>query len=797
MPWFPAGFTHYQDVLMSPFQRSTPLPCDWLTVRADPAELPFASTATLEPYSDTLGQERAREAIAFGVDMVRPGYNIYVMGVTGTGRLSLARNYLEQKAGQQPSPADWVYLYNFAEPREPVALGLPAGLGKTLLADMENLVDGLIATFPAAFENPAYQRGKAEVEREFSQRYDQVIDQVERRARGQNIALFREGDTISFSPMLGDKTASEEEFAAFAEQDKESFHQSARALEAYLTEALVELPQWKRETGERLRRLNRETIGRAITPLLAPLQDGYVKQPEVLAYLGALREDLPHMVAEQLLEERQQDSSDEAARRALLVERYAPKLLVSHGPGGGAPVICEANPSYQNLFGRIEYSNEQGVPLTHHRLICAGALHRANGGYLLLEADKLAQEAHVWPALKRALKSRSIRIESPFLDPSAPLTVSLNPQPIPLALKVVLVGDRELYYLMQELDDEFNELFRVLADFDDHLPRDGESMLLLVRRIKAYAACSGFADLSAEACVRLIEYSGRLAEHRQRLSARIGDLFELTAEADSLRRQQGLELIGAEQIEQALSRKEQRLGRISRLLLEAMLDGTLLIATSGEAVGRINGLTVLEVGDSRFGSPARITATVSPGGRGVIDIEREVRLGQAIHSKGVMILAGFLARQYARDFPLAISANIALEQSYGYVDGDSASLAEVLALISALTDVPIRQTLAVTGSINQYGDVQAVGGVNEKIEGFFTLCQARGLNGEQGVVIPQANVANLMLDAAVVEAAGRGEFAIYPVASVDQALALLTGKPVQAVNRLASSRLRSMAKWVK
>ncbi len=598
-----------------------------------------------------------------------------------------------------------------------------------------------------------------------------------------------------FSPMMDGKAASEEEFAAWPEADKDAFHGKVLALEDFLAESLVELPLWRREIGERLRQLNRETQDRAVAPLLVPLLAKYAGQTEVLGYLEAMRKDLPGNLPENLAEERQADGVDEAERRNRLVGRYVPRLLVSRARGAGAPVVFEANPTYQNLFGRIEYTNEQGQLMTHHRLICPGALHQANGGYLLLEADKMAADPQVWQALKRALKSRLICIELPSADPSAPIAMSLSPQPIPLDLKIVLVGDRDLYYLLQELDDEFNELFRVLADFDDHLPRDGESMLRMIGLVKAHAECLGFAPLSAEAAARLIEYSGRLAEHQQRLSARIGDVYELTAEAEFQRRRDGAALIGAKHVVSALADKQQRLGRISRRLLEEMLDGGILIGTAGEAVGKINGLTVLEVGGSHFGMPARITATVSPGGRGVIDIEREAHLGQAIHSKGVMILAGYLAHQYAPDFPLRLSAHIALEQSYGYVDGDSASLAELLALLSALTGVPLRQSLAVTGSINQYGDVQAVGGVNEKIEGFFKLCQARGLNGDQGVAIPKANVANLMLDAEVVEAARRGEFAIYAVDSVNQALGLLTGKPTGAVNRLAVSRLRAMLKW--
>jgi len=777
-------------------ERPTPLPAEKITARLDPGSLPFASTADagFEPFHGVIGQQVAREAIAFGVSMARPGYNIFVSGEPGTGRLSLVRHYLEAEAKAKEPPSDWLYVNQFENLREPIALALPPGLGKDFLADMEHLVDSLFATFPAAFEHPAYQRGKAGIEREFALRYNRAIDAVERRAQAQGVALFRDGDTISFSPVQAGKVASEEEFSAWPEAEKEAFHAKAIGLEDFLAESLVELPQWRRESRERLGRLNRETLDQAIGPLLAPLGVKFADQPDARCYLDELRRDLPCWLLT-AAEWQQPDAGPDTERRSRLVERYVPRLLVSHGEAAGAPVIFEANPTYQNLFGQIEYTHEQGMLTTHHRLICPGALHGANGGYLVLEADKMVAEPQVWPALKRALKSRLVRIEPPVQDQSVPAAMSLSPQPIPFNLKLVLVGGRDLYYLLQELDGEFNELFRVLADFDDHLPRDDESITRMVGLMKAHAECSGFAPISASAASRLLEYSGRLAEHQRRLSARIGDVCELVAEAELIRRQTADPLIEETHVAAALADREMRLGRVSRRLLEEMLEGVILIGTSGEAVGRVNGLTVLDVGGSRFGMPARISAVVSPGGRGVVDIEREAQLGQAIHSKGVMILSGYLAHKYAQDFPLRLSATLAMEQSYGYVDGDSASLAELLALISALTGVPVLQSLAVTGSINQYGEVQAVGGVNEKIEGFFQLCQARGLGGGQGVVIPAANASNLMLSRHVVDAVRQGLFGVYPVSTVEQALGLLTAKPPASIDQLALARLRAMAEW--
>lgn len=764
-----------------------------LKARVRLENLPFATTEDLEPFRGMLGQTRAQTAIAFGVAMQRPGYNIYVMGEAGTGRLSLVTQYLKARAREQPSSSDWAYINNFDDPRKPFALKLPPGQGKSLLADFETLVDNLLATFPAAFENPTYQRRKTAIDREVKQRYNQAVDKVERRAKDYKIALFRNGDTVVFSPLISGKPADEDDFTTLPDAEKTRFHNHVRELEDYLNELLSEMPQWKRESINRLRELDKSTIDEAIEPLLAGLQQKYADLPAVLQYLMDIRRSLPRVVAEHLTEDRGHEPHEESAKRAILMAQFTPRLLVSHNPDAGAPVIYEANPNHPNLFGRLEYVSEQGTLTTHYRLIYPGAMHLANGGYLIVEAEKLLAEPHVWPTLKRTLKTRQIRIELPIEDQPA-VAPTLDPDVIPLSVKLVLVGSRELYYLLQAMDPEFNELFRVLAEFDDDFPLTSASMLDFARLIKTHAEADGFKPLTADAVARLIEFSSREAEHQERLSARVHDVFELVAEAEQFRGQEGAEMISERHVQKALAAKEERLGRISRVLLEDMLNDTILIDTDGDAVGRINGLTILEIGDVRFGMPARITATIYPGTRGVVDVEREAELGQAIHSKGIMILSGYLGHKYASEFPLAASANIALEQSYGYVDGDSAALAELCALISALTGVPLAQAFAVTGSINQYGEVQTVGGINEKIEGFFRLCEARGLTGRQGVIIPKANVRNLMLKDDVVEAVRRRAFIVHAVSSVDQTLELLTGQKAEDVNRLAVAKLRQMAR---
>ena len=755
---------------------------DQLTAPIDLDSLGFTTTDDLEPFRGILGQERAVEALQFGVAMHRPGYNVFVMGDPGTGRFSYVQRYLRAEAKRQVTPQDCVYVNNFDEPREPWVISLAPGSAGELIEVIDRFIDNLLATFPAVFEHPAYQQKKSAIDRAFNQRYDRAIDSVERRALEKSIALYRDSQNIAFTPMKEGKVLDEADFAQLPEEERERFHSDISELEEVLNEELASLPQWKRESSNQLRELNEQTITEALQPLLEPLLERYSGNQAVCDYLQAMRQNLLKTVIDQLVEERALEARPDAYKRQLLVEQYSPSLIVGHHTSGGAPVVHEPHPSYDNLFGRIEYSPEQGALVTSYRHIRSGALHRANGGFLLLEAEKLLGEPFVWDALKRALHSRELKMESPWADMGRLATVTLTPQVIPLDVKVVIIGSRQVYYALQDLDPDFQEMFRVLVDFDEDLPRTPDSIEGMAQLLKTRTSEEGLAPLTAAAVARVLTYSTRLAEHQKRLSARISDIFQLVAEADFTRQLAGDPITDTAHIERALRAKETRTGRVSARIHEDMLSGVILIDTDGAAVGKCNGLTVLEVGDSVFGLPARISATVYPGGSGIVDIEREVNLGQPIHSKGVMILTGFLGSRYAQKHPLEISASIALEQSYGYVDGDSASLGEVCTLISALSRTPLKQCFAITGSINQFGEVQAVGGLNEKIEGFFRLCQARGLTGEQGVIIPRSNVPNLMLDEEVLQAVRNGQFSVYGVSCVDEALALLAGEPAGELN---------------
>lgn len=768
--------------MSNPAHQQWSLPASALNHQVDSKLFPFQTTDELEHFESVLGQVRAVEALEFGVAMPRSGYNAFVMGESGTGRFSYVRRYLSQVAKEKPTPSDWLYVNNFEESREPHAIELPAGKGGEFCRDISSLIDSILAAFPTVFETPSWQQKKNQIDRVFTKRYDKVLDKIEKLALEKGIALYRDSSNIAFTPMFEGKALDEAEFAQRPEVEREQFHADVAVLEEILNTELSSLPLWKRESSNELRKLNEETISLALEPNLTPLAAKYAEFPSVLTYLQAMQANLLKTVVEQLVDE---DLSD-SLRRKLMEEQYSPNVLVGHAKNGGAPVVFESHPTYENMFGRIEYASDQGTLYTSYRQIRSGALHTANGGYLILEAEKLLSEPFVWEALKRALHSRQLKMESPLIELTRVATVTLTPQDIPLQVKVIVIGSRELYYALQELDPDFQDMFRVLVDFEEDVAFSAQTVMDFAQLIHTRTSEEGMAPLAAAAVKRLTEHSMRLAEHQHRLSANLSELFQVVSEADFIRHKEQAEITQVEHVEQAIKAKQARTGRVSQQIMEDILAGIILIDTEGAAVGKCNGLTVLQAGDSSFGMPARISASVYPGANGIVDIEREVTLGQPIHSKGVMILTGYLGSKYAQQYPLAISASIALEQSYGYVDGDSASLGEVCALISALANAPLQQCFAVTGSINQFGEVQAVGGVNEKIEGFFKLCQKRGLTGEQAVIIPKANVNNLVLSAEVVSAVEQGTFSIYVVETVAQALALLSGEEVGTLDAQGS-----------
>ncbi|TMP31070.1 Lon protease family protein [Pseudoalteromonas rubra] len=775
---------------------------------APSVSLPHISTCMQNPYPDPLpfiGQNRAQSALDFALGMELPGYNVFVMGEAATGRFTMVKDKLEAHCKTRPTPKEWLYVNNYDDHREPIALFMQAGESKVLADDIDSFLDEVVDTFPAAFDNPGYQRKKKSLDRDFDNKYNAALSAVEELAAKKSVAMMEEKGVVSFAPVVDGKALDDAEFMALEEAVQEHFFDAIEKLEDCLIEALIELPRWKRESSEKLRELKKTTIELATKPLLKALEHKYASHIGVIRYLKDLRVEIVDAVLDWLDDDSAagDENKDDFDAKGMLSDFFAPNILVEFKEGQAAPVVYEPNPTFGNIFGKIEYANAHGTLITSYRSIQPGALHRANGGYLIMDADKVLANAQVWDGLKLSLKTHQIKNDLPYQDSSVGSSFTLKPQLIPLDVKIILLGSRDLYYTIGEYDEEFGELFRVLADFDYYLPDSDRLQYQFVTKVQEYCEQTLKCTLTGEALARLLKFSYRQAEHQNKLSARFADVLELVAEASYYAKQDGLSEIDAPHIDEAIVGKQYRTGQLSENMLSDIEEGHTLIATDGEAVGKVNGLTVLHIGDTAFGTPARITATVYAGADGVIDVEREAELGKSIHSKGVMLLTGYLGNKYAQNFSLTLSANIAIEQSYGFIDGDSASLAELCGLISAITQLPIDQSLALTGSINQHGEVQAVGGVNEKIEGFFKLCKMRGLTGKQGVIIPRSNLINLVLDDEVLAAAQQGRFHIFAVATVDEALSLLMQReagaltngeyPQQSINALALARLQQIA----
>ena len=752
--------------------------------RCDPARFDFRTTEELADFAESLGQARAVGAIRFGVGIRRDGFNIFAMGPEGLGRHALVRKLLEQQAPAQEVPSDWCYVFSFETPHKPRALKLPAGRATKFRQDMAHLVEDLRAAIPAAFETDEYRTRIQEIETEFNERQAKAIGEIGEHARAKRIALLRTPAGFGFAPMKPDKdeVMEPEEFHKLAGPDQQRMQDDIGTLQEELEGALHEMPKWRREAQRKARDLNREVSSASVASLMEEIKAEYDALPDVRAYLGAVQNDvLDRVEIFQQPKEGEQPALFGMLRRMEPEEspfmRYEVNVLIDRAADKGAPIVYEDNPSHDNLVGRIEHLAKMGTLVTDFTLIKAGALHRANGGYLVLDALKVLSQPFAWEALKRALRSREIRAESLGQMLSLVSTVSLEPEPIPLDLKVVLVGERILYYLLHAYDQEFAGLFKVVADFEDDMARDTDSDLLYARVIATMARADKLRPLDRGAVARAIEHGARLAGDTEKLSMHMLDLADLLRESDHCASTAGRSVTTGDDVERAIRARQERVSRIRQRMHEEIVRGTLLIDTSGERAGQVNGLSVATLGGFAFGMPSRITARVRLGGGKVIDIERESELGGPIHSKGVLILSGYIAGRYAAKTPLSLGASLVFEQSYGGVEGDSASSAELYALLSALAEAPVRQSLAVTGSVNQHGDVQAIGGVNEKIEGFFDICASRGLSGEQGVLIPAANVKHLMLKREVVDAVAAGRFHVYPVASIDQGIEILTGVP--------------------
>jgi len=782
-------------------QSGVPLPAALLHRRSSPDELPFHLSSELADAPAMIGQERAAEAVMFALRMRHKGYNVYALGPAGTGRHSLVDDLLKQRAASESAAPDWCYVNNFADPQRPRCLDLPAGQGAGLAAAMRHLIDELRVSLPAAFERDEYRARREVLDQQMKAHSEEGFGGLQRRADAKGIALIRTPMGLAIAPKRDGKVMNPEDFEALPEEERQRIQHDLEEAQSELETVMRQVPQWEREHREALRALNRDTTGFAVANLIADLRANYADLPDIVDYLDAVERDIKENVEDFLPLTPQQPeqggppmtAAAQAAMEDMRFRRYQVNVIVDNGGKEGAPVVYENNPTYQNLLGRVEHLARFGALITDFNLIQAGALHRANGGYLILDAERLLTGGYGWPALKRALQASEIRIESIEQALSLAATVSLQPQPIPLDVKVVLIGSPLLYYALAANDEDFAELFKIAADFDDRIARTADATLLYARVVATIVRREHLRAFDRDAVGKVIEQAARRAGDADRLSVSLRAIVELLQEADQLAADAGKEVVGATEVQGAIDAQIRRSDRIYRRMQEEIARRTIRIETDGEVVGQINGLSVISLGMLAFGNPTRITAQVRMGRGEVVDIEREVQLGGPLHSKGVLILTGFLGGRFGAGRPLSLHASLVFEQSYGGVDGDSASAAELFALLSALSEVPIRQCFAVTGSVDQHGVIQAIGGVNEKIEGFFDICRRAGLTGKQGCIIPASNVKHLMLRADVVEAVEAGKFRVVPMETIDQGFELLTGAPTETTNHKIAARLDEFA----
>lgn len=785
-----------------------PLIATSLRQPCDPTQFNFTSTADLPDLEEIIGQKRAIAAIQFGIGINHEGFNLFALGPNGTGKLTAVQQYLQSKAATHSPPSDWCYIHNFEEPHRPIALRLPAGYGTQLSANMTALVTDLRTVIQSAFTSDEYQAQRRSIEEEFKQREIQTLETLKSQAEAIGIALIRTPTGFAFAPIRDKDVISPEDFLHLTAEEQREIEAHVQDMQEELLLILRQVPQWQRELQQQLKALNHEVAQFTVQPLFDELNEKYAEMDAVKQCLTAVQQDVVQNAGTFMDTEGSPLSAmlggEESETTQRTYRRYEVNVIINHSQTIGAPVIYEDRPTYNNLIGRTEHISQMGTLLTDFTLIKPGVLHKANGGYLILDVRELLMQPFAWEGLKHALRAQEIRIESLAQMVSAISTVSLEPEPIPLDIKVVLMGDRRLYYLLQQYDPDFGELFKVAADFEDEMVRTKENNYAYARLIATLARKENLKHFNKKAVAAVIEQSARLSGDASKLSTHMQSISDLLREADYWATEAGNELVTATDVEKTLVSQIFRQSRIRERMQDAIVENTILIDTSGSVIGQINGLAVYTLGRYHFGKPSRITARVRLGKGEVIDIERQVEMGGPIHSKGVLILSSFLGARYAAERPFSLSASLVFEQSYSGVDGDSASSAELYALLSALAEIPIKQSFAVTGSVNQQGQVQAIGGVNEKIEGFFDLCAATELTGEQGVLIPEANIKHLMLRQDVIDAVENGRFHIYAIATIDQGIELLTGihagqknedgsYPEESVNGRVVARLEKFA----
>ncbi|HEY9060085.1 MAG TPA: ATP-binding protein [Pseudobacteroides sp.] len=761
---------------MSGFER---LSYDKLRNECNPRQFDFNSTAELQTLDGIIGQERAVKSMEFGLNIRLRGYNIYMSGLTGTGKTSFALNQIKKIALKEKVPDDWCYVYNFNKSNQPTALNLPAGLGKVFRKDMDEFIKAMKIEIAKTFESDDYEKEKNDIVKDYQEQRDLLLEKLNKDAEAQGFKVKTTNAGIYFLPIVEGKTISEQEYGDLEEDVKHEINEKSNVLQIETMEIIRKIKFIEKEAEEKVSEWENKIALFAVGMHINDLKDKYRDYSKISAYLDEVQEDilknLNDFREDEVPEDQQQVLFPWPKSIGASIDKYKVNLLVDNSELSGAPVISEFNPTYYNLLGRIEYENEFGTMTTDFTLIKPGVLHQANGGYLILQAKDVLNNVQSWEALKRVLKEKKITIENLKEQMGLVAVSAIKPEAIPLNVKIILVGSEHLYQALYDYDEDFKKLFKVKVDFDDVMDRNTENITKLAQFIAGFCERENSLHFDPTGVAKVVEYCSMLVEDQVKLTTRLNDIIEILCESSTWAALEGSEYVTSKHVKKAFEEKVYRSNRYDKRLLEMVKDGTILIDTSGEVVGQINGLSIIDVGDYYFGKPSRITANTYIGERGIVNIEREVEMSGTSHSKGVLILGAYIGEKYAQEMPLSLTASLCFEQLYSGVDGDSASSAELYAILSSLAEVPINQGIAVTGSVNQKGEIQPIGGATSKIEGFFEICKARGLSGKQGVIIPHQNVRNLVLNDEIIEAVKNNKFHIYPVKYIDEGIEILTG----------------------
>ena len=765
----------------------TKLTSDQLYRKCDPSKFDFNSTADLEERLSALGQDRAIHAVELGIHIKSRGYNLFCLGPEGTGKTSLVKRILEKEAKNRKTPDDWAYVYNFDEPYKPIAISFPAGQAAEFAKDVDELLEELSDSLPEIIESEEYKAALGIIRQKYKTKKEEYINVLQKKAKGKRVSLLHMQMGLVVAPMKDGEVLSPDAFEQLPEEEKKMIMDDLNAMQEEIENATQDLPRWEEKQKREIPVLREKFVRSAVKDPIDALRKKY-KSLQPSRFLKQIQDNILNNIDDFVPTDSDKQAAaagaEEDPLQLLLSKMKQPEedkfakfkvnVIVKNVPDSGAPIITVDYPTQGNLVGKVERIQQYGALLTDFTLIKAGALHQANGGFLLLDARKVLEQPYAWDSLKRAIASKRVKIEAPSEETSF-TTISLDPEPIPLDIKVVLTGDFEIYELLSERDPDFRDFFKVEADFGMIMDRNAENEIEYAKLIGSLSKKKQLRSLNRQAVARVIEYASRLADDAGKLTAHISSIGDLLREADYWARVSNSKQIGKNHIDQAIEAQIYRSDRIKKAMLEEIDKGTILMDVKGERVGQINGLVVYDFSRYSFGKPARITTQVRIGKGDFMDIEREISMSGPIHTKGVLILKSLISNRFAKHSPLSLSASIVFEQSYGGVDGDSASSTEYYCLLSAISNIPIKQNIAVTGSINQFGEIQPIGGVNEKIEGFFDVCAHDGLTGKQGVIIPRTNVDNLMLRADIVQAVEEGRFTIYAIDTVDDGIEILTG----------------------